>query len=103
MHTPTLISYSLRRGAGALGEYRVHVGYVGSHGYHEIVSLDDNEPTPTICPVVAMPRRLSEQFPCAAGGEPQFPPAAITFRRERRQRTPRWGPRGPGFPSGQHL
>jgi hypothetical protein len=31
------------------------VGYVGSHGYHELLGLDANEPTPTICPASPCP------------------------------------------------
>src|SRR6202043_2742168 len=31
------------------------VGYVGSHGYHEIVGVDANEPVPTICPASPCP------------------------------------------------
>jgi hypothetical protein len=31
------------------------IGYVGSHGYHEIVGVDANEPTPTVCPAAPCP------------------------------------------------
>lgn len=55
MQTPTLISYSLKVEQELLPNTVVSVGYVGSHGYHEILSLDDNEPTPTICPAAPCP------------------------------------------------
>ncbi len=50
MRTPTLISYSLRFEQELTPNTVFTLGYVGSHGYHQIVSLDDNEPTPAICP-----------------------------------------------------
>jgi hypothetical protein len=31
------------------------VGYIGSHGYHELLSVDANLPTPTICPAAPCP------------------------------------------------
>jgi hypothetical protein len=31
------------------------VGYVGSHGYHEVIGIDANEATPTICPASPCP------------------------------------------------
>ena len=31
------------------------VGYIGSHGYHELLSVDTNLPTPTICPASPCP------------------------------------------------
>ncbi|MGH9328365.1 MAG: carboxypeptidase regulatory-like domain-containing protein, partial [Terriglobia bacterium] len=35
------------------------IGYVGSHAYHEIVSIDANEPVPTVCPATACPAGLA--------------------------------------------
>ena len=35
------------------------IGYVGSHGYHEILSEDANEPIPTICPASPCPASLA--------------------------------------------
>jgi hypothetical protein len=35
------------------------IGYVGSHGYHEIVSVDANQPFPTICPSAPCPAALT--------------------------------------------
>ena len=39
------------------------VGYVGSHGYHEIIGIDANEPFPVICPDAPCPANLSKHFP----------------------------------------
>ena len=38
------------------------VGYVGSHGYHELLGIDANEPFPVICPGVALSGELSGQL-----------------------------------------
>jgi hypothetical protein len=35
------------------------VGYLGSHGYHELLSADANEPVPTICPAAPCPASLA--------------------------------------------
>ena len=55
MYTPTLISYSLRVEQELSPNTAFTIGYVGSHGYHEIIGLDDNEPTPVICPASPCP------------------------------------------------
>ncbi len=68
MHTPTLISYSLRVEQALSGNTVLTLGYVGSHGYHEIVSLDDNEPTPTICPASPCPAAFPSTFPAPLAG-----------------------------------
>ena len=47
LKTPTLISYSLRIQQEITPNFALTIGYVGSHGYHELVSLDANEPIPT--------------------------------------------------------
>ncbi len=39
------------------------VGYVGSHGYHEIIGVDANEPFPVICPAAPCPATYPSQFP----------------------------------------
>jgi hypothetical protein len=55
MKTPTLISWSLRVEHQLSPNTALTVGYVGSHGYHEIVGVDANEPVPTICPASPCP------------------------------------------------
>jgi Carboxypeptidase regulatory-like domain len=52
---PTLISYSLRLERQLTPNTAVTIGYVGSHGYHEILGVDTNEPTPVICPASPCP------------------------------------------------
>ncbi len=52
---PTLISYSLRVQRELSPNTSLTIGYVGSHGYHEIVGMDGNEPVPTICPASPCP------------------------------------------------
>lgn len=67
--TPAVVSYSLTI-QQELGPTTVlSVGYVGSHGYHELLSIDANVPIPTICPA----------SPCPAGypvGTSYFAPNA---------------------------
>lgn len=55
MQTPTLISWSLRVERQLSPNTALTVGYVGSHGYHELIGLDANEPFPTICPAAPCP------------------------------------------------
>ena len=55
MKTPTLISWSLRAEHEISPNTTVTVGYVGSHGYHELIGVDANEPTPVICPAAPCP------------------------------------------------
>jgi Carboxypeptidase regulatory-like domain len=55
MQTPTLISWSLRIEHQLSSNTALTVGYVGSHGYHEIIGVDANEPTPVICPAAPCP------------------------------------------------
>lgn len=68
MHTPTLISYSLRVEQALSPNTAITVGYVGSHGYHQIVSLDDNEPAPTVCPASPCPATFPSNFPAPLAG-----------------------------------
>jgi hypothetical protein len=55
MQTPTLLSWSLRIERELSPNTALTVGYVGSHGYHELVGVDANEPFPTICPASPCP------------------------------------------------
>jgi hypothetical protein len=55
MQTPTLISWSLRVERELSPNMALTVGYVGSHGYHELIGIDANEPFPTICPASPCP------------------------------------------------
>ncbi|MGA8410019.1 MAG: carboxypeptidase regulatory-like domain-containing protein [Candidatus Acidiferrales bacterium] len=55
LKTPTLISWSLRVQRELSPNTSLTVGYIGSHGYHEIIGLDGNEPTPVLCPASPCP------------------------------------------------
>ena len=55
MQTPTLISWSLRIDRELSPNTAITVGYIGSHGYHELIGIDANEPVPVICPASPCP------------------------------------------------
>jgi hypothetical protein len=55
MHTPTLISWSARIERELSPNTSLTVGYIGSHGYHELIGLDANIPPATICPASPCP------------------------------------------------
>ncbi len=77
MRTPTLISYSLRVEQELTPNTVLGIGYVGSHGYHELVSLDDNEPTPAVCPASPCPADYPTDFPTPLEGKPV--PAGVYY------------------------
>jgi carboxypeptidase family protein len=77
MKTPTLISWSLRVQRELSTNTSLTLGYVGSHGYHEIVGVDANTPIPTICPAAPCPATYPATFPAAIAGTPV--PAASFF------------------------
>jgi hypothetical protein len=70
LRTPTMISYSLRFEQELTPNTVLTIGYVGLHGYHEVVSLDDNEPTPTVCPGATCPSVYPASFPSPLAGAP---------------------------------
>ncbi len=70
MKTPTLISWSLRVQRELSPNTSLTLGYVGSHGYHEIVGVDANEPIPTICPAAPCPAAYPANFPAGLAGTP---------------------------------
>ncbi|HEV2178475.1 MAG TPA: carboxypeptidase-like regulatory domain-containing protein [Terriglobia bacterium] len=70
LKTPTLISYSLGFERELSRNTVLSVGYIGSHGYHEIVSLNDNEPTPIICPASPCPANYPNSVPAPLAGTP---------------------------------
>ena len=55
LKTPTLISWSLRVDQELSPNTLLTLGYIGSHGYHELIGLDANEPVPTTCPASPCP------------------------------------------------
>ncbi|MEI9970548.1 MAG: hypothetical protein WDO73_00035 [Ignavibacteriota bacterium] len=48
LYTPTVISWTFKIEQQIARNTALGVGYVGSHGYHELLSADVNEPAPTI-------------------------------------------------------
>ncbi len=68
MKTPTLVSYSLRIQRQLSPNTSLTVGYVGSHGYHEMIGIDANEPFPVICPGPPCPAVYPATFPAALAG-----------------------------------
>jgi Carboxypeptidase regulatory-like domain len=65
MKMPTLISYSLRVEQALDKNTSLTIGYIGSHGYHELIGIDANQPVPTICPDSPCPARYPSTFPGA--------------------------------------
>jgi hypothetical protein len=55
MYTPTVITYSLRIEQELSPNTSLSVGYVGSHGYHELIGVDANAPAPIVCPASPCP------------------------------------------------
>src|SRR5262249_37669261 len=60
--TPTVESWTLKVEQLISKSTSLGVGYVGSHGYHEFLSIDANVPSPTICPAAPCPAN----YPAAA-------------------------------------
>jgi Carboxypeptidase regulatory-like domain len=70
MKTPTLISWTLRIDRELSPNTALTVGYVGSHGYHELIGVDANEPFSTICPASPCPAVYPATFPPGIAGTP---------------------------------
>src|ERR1700683_1297916 len=68
LQTPTLISYSLRVAQQITPHTALIVGYVGSHGYHELIGIDANEPFPVVCPASPCPASYPGSFPAGIAG-----------------------------------
>ena len=64
---PTLISYSLRLEEELSPNTSLTVGYIGSHGYHEIIGVDANEPAPVVCPTSPCPATFPANFGALTG------------------------------------
>ena len=62
LQAPTLISYSLRVQREIFPNTSFSIGYVGTHGYHELLGLDANEPAPVICPASPCPANLPNAY-----------------------------------------
>jgi len=66
LYTPTVIAYTFTLEQELTANTSLSIGYSGSHGYHETLSADLNQPVPVTCPAA----------PCPAGY-----PAGTTYYR----------------------
>ena len=78
MYMPTVLTYSLRISQELSPNTSLSVGYVGSHGYHELIGVDANAPVPVVCPASPCPA----VFPSTTYMDPNPPHAML----------PIWGP-----------
>jgi len=58
-YTPTVLSWTFRIEQKIGPHTSLTLGYTGSHGYHEMLSADANEPFPTVCPASPCPANLA--------------------------------------------
>ncbi len=89
-YTPTLISWSLRVEHEITKNTALTVAYIGSHGYHELVGVDANEPFPVICPASPCPAVYPGSFPAPYAGSPI--PAGTYYNPTSTKPTPSLGP-----------
>src|SRR5882672_9574186 len=73
MQTPTVITYSLRIERELSPNTSLTVGYVGSHGYHELIGVDGNAPVPVVCPAAPCPATFPTTAPWGALGGTAVP------------------------------
>jgi len=59
IQTPTVLSWTLKLEQEIAPRTTLTVGYVGSHGYHQILSEDQNTPASVVCPSDACPGSLA--------------------------------------------
>ncbi|MGH9374962.1 MAG: carboxypeptidase regulatory-like domain-containing protein [Terriglobia bacterium] len=58
LQTPTVEAYTFKIEHQVTPNTVLSIGYAGSHAYHELVSIDANEPAPVICPAAPCPSSL---------------------------------------------
>jgi len=59
LYTPTVITWTFKIEQQIAPDTSLTLGYVGSHGYHELLSVDANEPFLTVCPAAPCPSSLA--------------------------------------------
>jgi hypothetical protein len=74
-YTPTVITWTMKVEQQISHDIAFTVGYVGSHGYHELLSADVNEPFPTICPAAPCPASLAAGTVYYPSGSPLANPS----------------------------
>ena len=57
--TPTTLAWTLRFEQQVASQTSLTVSYIGSHSYHQILSLDANEPAFVVCPAAACPASIA--------------------------------------------
>jgi hypothetical protein len=95
MYTPTVVSWSMRMERQLSPNMSLRVGYVGNHGYHELIGVDENARQPVVCPAapcpatfpniaaygalagLPVPRGTFYIAPTAGGGSPARPNPAL--------------------------
>jgi hypothetical protein len=55
LRTPTVVSWSLKVEQELSAKTSITIGYIGSHGYHGLLSVDANLPAATVCPATPCP------------------------------------------------
>lgn len=75
LYTPTVITWTFKVEQQIAPNTSLGLGYVGSHGYHELLSLDANEPMPTICPAAPCPANLASGTVYYPSGAPLANPS----------------------------
>lgn len=70
LQTPTVESWNLKVERELPAKTLLSVGYVGSHGYHELLSLDANLPAGVICPASPCPATYPAGTFCYPSGAP---------------------------------
>ena len=86
--TPSLVTYTLRIEQQITPSTSISVGYVGSHGFHELLSEDANEPIPAIvngAPFLRQGRAVSQSESCQHHDLVHQRPQLLQRRRVRRQ------------------
>ena len=96
---PTLISYSLTVEQALDKNTSLTIGYVGSHGYHELIGIDADQPGPRSVPTRPAPRSIPLPSLHRSRARP-FRQGRITSPLELQRPIPLWPTPGPGFPPG---
>jgi hypothetical protein len=59
IQTPTVLAWTVKVEQAVAPQTTLTVGYIGSHGYHQILSEDENTPASVMCPSDACPAGLA--------------------------------------------
>lgn len=75
LYTPTVEAYTFKVEQQITPNTMFSAGYAGSRAYHEIVSVDANQPSPAVCPAASCPATLAAGTVYTAPGSPLANPA----------------------------